>query len=191
VGLTGVGVSWFSLVCVCACVKSIGRIGLLPLTVCLFLSDSVSLYCTLSFILSSSLSVRLYLSQWVFCYLSSSSQSQSHSPSSFLITWDLAMLSAHYIQKGLLFTKPPAADEQEGFIYTLAFVGCCFVHRDGLIVRGILLNRDGPRHVGLHLGDLLVAQGVSTGVPAREFCELGPHDAVFSCQTRRIVGGKR
>jgi hypothetical protein len=62
------------------------RIGLLPLTVRLFLSDSASLYCTLSFILSSSLSVRLYLSQWVFCSLSSSSQSQSHSPSSFLLS---------------------------------------------------------------------------------------------------------
>jgi hypothetical protein len=37
----------------------------------------------------------------------------------YLITWDLAMLSAHYIQKGLLFTKPSAADEQEGFIDTL------------------------------------------------------------------------
>ncbi|XP_059454633.1 uncharacterized acetyltransferase At3g50280-like [Corylus avellana] len=37
----------------------------------------------------------------------------------YLTPWDLAMLSAHYIQKGLLFTKPPAADEQEGFIDTL------------------------------------------------------------------------
>jgi hypothetical protein len=95
----------------------------------------------------------------------------------YLITWDLAMLYAHYIQKGLLFTKPPAADEQEGFIYTLAFVGRCFVHRDGVIVCDILLNRDGPRHLGLHLGDLLVAQGVSIGVLAREFYELGPCNA--------------
>jgi hypothetical protein len=54
------------------------------------------------------------------------------------------------------------------------YVGRCFVHRDGVIVHGILLNRDGPRHVGLHLGDLPVAQGVSIRVPAREFCELGP-----------------
>jgi hypothetical protein len=37
----------------------------------------------------------------------------------YLTPWDLLMLSAHYIQKGLLFTKPPAADEQEGFIDTL------------------------------------------------------------------------
>jgi hypothetical protein len=37
----------------------------------------------------------------------------------YLTPWDLAMLSAHYIQKGLLFTKPPAADDQEGFINTL------------------------------------------------------------------------
>jgi hypothetical protein len=37
----------------------------------------------------------------------------------YLTPWDLAMLSSHYIQKGLLFTKPPAADEQEGFIDTL------------------------------------------------------------------------
>jgi hypothetical protein len=37
----------------------------------------------------------------------------------YLTPLDLAMLSAHYIQKGLLFTKPPAADDQEGFINTL------------------------------------------------------------------------
>jgi hypothetical protein len=37
----------------------------------------------------------------------------------YLTPWDLAMLSANYIQKGLLYTKPQAADEQEDFIKTL------------------------------------------------------------------------
>ena len=33
--------------------------------------------------------------------------------------WDLAMLSGKYMQKGLLFTKPPAANSQEDFIKSL------------------------------------------------------------------------
>ena len=33
--------------------------------------------------------------------------------------WDLAMLSGKYMQKGLLFTKPPAANAQEDFIKSL------------------------------------------------------------------------
>jgi hypothetical protein len=37
----------------------------------------------------------------------------------YLSPWDLAMLSVHYIQKGLLFTKPQAAYEQKDFIKTL------------------------------------------------------------------------
>ncbi|KAK2660256.1 hypothetical protein Ddye_006789 [Dipteronia dyeriana] len=36
----------------------------------------------------------------------------------YLTPWDLAMLSVHYIQKGLLYTKP-AVDDQEEFINTL------------------------------------------------------------------------
>ncbi|GLU04238.1 hypothetical protein SLE2022_213970 [Rubroshorea leprosula] len=34
----------------------------------------------------------------------------------YLSPWDLAMFSVHHIQKGLLFTKPPPADEQENFM---------------------------------------------------------------------------
>jgi hypothetical protein len=37
----------------------------------------------------------------------------------YLTPWDFLMLTANYIQKGLLFTKPPAADDQEGIINTL------------------------------------------------------------------------
>ncbi|KAK1554020.1 hypothetical protein Q3G72_006701 [Acer saccharum] len=36
----------------------------------------------------------------------------------YLTPWDLALLSVHYIQKGLLYTKP-AVDDQEEFINTL------------------------------------------------------------------------
>ncbi|KAK4599360.1 hypothetical protein RGQ29_009433 [Quercus rubra] len=37
----------------------------------------------------------------------------------YLSPWDLAMLSANYIQKGLLFTKPPTANADEDFIKSL------------------------------------------------------------------------
>ncbi|KAB1220192.1 hypothetical protein CJ030_MR3G017016 [Morella rubra] len=37
----------------------------------------------------------------------------------YLTPWDLAMLSLDYIQKGLLFNKPPAAANQEDFMETL------------------------------------------------------------------------
>ncbi|KAK9271115.1 hypothetical protein L1049_026704 [Liquidambar formosana] len=37
----------------------------------------------------------------------------------YLTPWDLAMLSVHYIQKGLLFTKPPAMNDQEDAIRAL------------------------------------------------------------------------
>ncbi|XP_030950235.1 protein ENHANCED PSEUDOMONAS SUSCEPTIBILITY 1-like [Quercus lobata] len=37
----------------------------------------------------------------------------------YLSPWDLIMLSAHYIQKGLLYNKPPTANAQEDFIKTL------------------------------------------------------------------------
>ncbi|KAF5468232.1 hypothetical protein F2P56_012400 [Juglans regia] len=37
----------------------------------------------------------------------------------YLAPWDLTMLSAHYIQRGLLFRKPPAADGREGFLKTV------------------------------------------------------------------------
>lgn len=33
----------------------------------------------------------------------------------YLAPWDLVMLSVHYIQKGLLFAKPPKSDNQKGF----------------------------------------------------------------------------
>ncbi|KAF5740665.1 hypothetical protein HS088_TW11G00742 [Tripterygium wilfordii] len=33
-----------------------------------------------------------------------------------LTPWDLSMLSAHYIQKGILFTKPPEVEQQENFM---------------------------------------------------------------------------
>ena len=37
----------------------------------------------------------------------------------YLTPWDLLILSTNYIQRGLLFTKPPAAYAQEDFIKTL------------------------------------------------------------------------
>ncbi|KAK0577258.1 hypothetical protein LWI29_030306 [Acer saccharum] len=37
----------------------------------------------------------------------------------YLTPWDLVMLSVNYIQKGHLFTKPPAVDDQQEFINTL------------------------------------------------------------------------
>ncbi|XP_050266703.1 uncharacterized acetyltransferase At3g50280-like [Quercus robur] len=37
----------------------------------------------------------------------------------YLSPWDLIMLSANYIQKGLLFTKPPTANADEDFIKSL------------------------------------------------------------------------
>ncbi|KAJ7966595.1 HXXXD-type acyl-transferase family protein [Quillaja saponaria] len=37
----------------------------------------------------------------------------------YLTPWDTAMLSAHYIQKGLLFNKPPPLDNREDFMTTL------------------------------------------------------------------------
>lgn len=37
----------------------------------------------------------------------------------YLTPWDLAMLSVHYIQKGLLFAKPPQANGDENFIESL------------------------------------------------------------------------
>ncbi|KAL0017428.1 hypothetical protein SO802_004497 [Lithocarpus litseifolius] len=37
----------------------------------------------------------------------------------YLSPWDLTMLSVHYIQKGLLYNKPPPADAQEDFIKSL------------------------------------------------------------------------
>ena len=37
----------------------------------------------------------------------------------YLSPWDLTMLSVHYIQKGLLYNKPPSADAQEDFIKSL------------------------------------------------------------------------
>ncbi|KAK2995229.1 hypothetical protein RJ640_006968 [Escallonia rubra] len=37
----------------------------------------------------------------------------------YLAPWDLAMLSVHYIQKGLLFHKPPSSDNQENPIEAL------------------------------------------------------------------------
>ncbi|KAL4649600.1 hypothetical protein ACB092_01G025800 [Castanea dentata] len=37
----------------------------------------------------------------------------------YLAPWDLILLSVNYIQKGLLFTKPPTANAQEDFIKTL------------------------------------------------------------------------
>ncbi|RVW40578.1 hypothetical protein CK203_081516 [Vitis vinifera] len=33
--------------------------------------------------------------------------------------WDLAMLSVNYIQKGLLFSKPPDVDDPQNFMATL------------------------------------------------------------------------
>ncbi|KAL5777723.1 hypothetical protein ACOSP7_010649 [Xanthoceras sorbifolium] len=37
----------------------------------------------------------------------------------YLTSWDLAMLSVHYIQKGLLYNKPAAVDDHQDFIKTL------------------------------------------------------------------------
>ena len=51
----------------------------------------------------------------------------------YLTPWDIAMLSAHYIQKGLLFEKPPAAHNQPDFINSLLnnlknSLSLCLVH---------------------------------------------------------------
>ncbi|KAK2391717.1 putative acetyltransferase [Trifolium repens] len=37
----------------------------------------------------------------------------------YLTTWDIAMLSMHYIQKGLLFKKPPTPNNHQDFIHNL------------------------------------------------------------------------
>ncbi|XP_010107871.2 uncharacterized acetyltransferase At3g50280 [Morus notabilis] len=41
----------------------------------------------------------------------------------YLAPWDLAMLSGHYIQKGLLFAKPPQATKEDGNGFMEALLG--------------------------------------------------------------------
>ena len=53
------------------------------------------------------------------CFVKPQYVSEESKKPLYLAPWDLAMLSANYIQKGLLYTKPQAADEQEDFIKTL------------------------------------------------------------------------
>jgi hypothetical protein len=53
------------------------------------------------------------------CFVKPQYVSEESKKPLYLTPWDLAMLSANYIQKGLLYTKPQAADEQEDFIKTL------------------------------------------------------------------------
>ncbi|XP_019153242.1 PREDICTED: uncharacterized acetyltransferase At3g50280-like [Ipomoea nil] len=44
------------------------------------------------------------------CYITPKPSSEASKKPVFLSVWDLAMLSVHYIQKGLLFAKPPSFD---------------------------------------------------------------------------------
>lgn len=53
------------------------------------------------------------------CFVKPQYVTESMKEPCHLIPWDLAMLSVQYIQKGLLFTKPPEVYDQEDFIKTL------------------------------------------------------------------------
>lgn len=47
------------------------------------------------------------------CFVKQKHASEESKQPCFLSPWDLAMLSVHYIQKGLLFSKPPLMNNQE------------------------------------------------------------------------------
>ncbi|KAJ0024881.1 hypothetical protein Pint_08743 [Pistacia integerrima] len=53
------------------------------------------------------------------CFVKPQYVSEDMKEPCYLTPWDLAMISVQYIQKGLLFTKPPEAYAQENFISTL------------------------------------------------------------------------
>ncbi|TXG52442.1 hypothetical protein EZV62_021611 [Acer yangbiense] len=53
------------------------------------------------------------------CFVKPQHVSEDMKQPLYLTPWDLAVLSINYIQKGHLFTKPPAADHQQDFIETL------------------------------------------------------------------------
>jgi hypothetical protein len=53
------------------------------------------------------------------CFIKSQHASEELKKPFYLTPWDLVMLSTNYIQRGLLYAKPQAADEQEDFIKTL------------------------------------------------------------------------
>ncbi|XP_004291090.1 PREDICTED: uncharacterized acetyltransferase At3g50280-like [Fragaria vesca subsp. vesca] len=53
------------------------------------------------------------------CFIQPHSASEESKKPFYLAPFDLAMLSAHYIQKGLLFTKPPEANNNPNFLQTL------------------------------------------------------------------------
>nr|GLL18150.1 uncharacterized acetyltransferase At3g50280-like [Ipomoea trifida] len=52
------------------------------------------------------------------CYITPNPSSEASKKPVFLSAWDLALLSAHYIQKGHLFAKPPSFDLTT-FLHTL------------------------------------------------------------------------
>ncbi|KAL6215473.1 hypothetical protein ACLB2K_014903 [Fragaria x ananassa] len=53
------------------------------------------------------------------CFIQPHSASEESKKPFYLAPFDLAMLSAHYIQKGLLFTKPPEVNNNPNFLQTL------------------------------------------------------------------------
>ena len=69
----------------------------------------------------------------------------------YLSPWDLTMLSAHYIQKGLLYNKPPSANAQADFIKSLLdklkqSLSVALVHfypLSGRLVTQIVINTKG------------------------------------------------
>ncbi|KAL6317282.1 hypothetical protein AAG906_030035 [Vitis piasezkii] len=53
------------------------------------------------------------------CFIKPKFTSEETKEPCYLTPWDLAMLSVNYIQKGLLFSKPPAVDDPQNFMATL------------------------------------------------------------------------
>ena len=50
------------------------------------------------------------------CFVKPKYASEESKQPYYLTPWDIAMVSVHYIQKGLLFAKPPAAQDNEAFM---------------------------------------------------------------------------
>lgn len=53
------------------------------------------------------------------CFIKPKFTSEETKEPCYLTPWDLAMLSVNYIQKGLLFSKPPDVDDPQNFMATL------------------------------------------------------------------------
>ncbi|CBI19493.3 unnamed protein product, partial [Vitis vinifera] len=53
------------------------------------------------------------------CFIKPKFTSEETNEPCYLTPWDLAMLSVNYIQKGLLFSKPPDVDDPQNFMATL------------------------------------------------------------------------